>query len=291
MNTHARKTAFIFAGGGSLGAIQVGMLKGLTEHGVRPDLVVGSSVGAINGAFYAGAPDLSGVARLEGLWRGLKRGQIFPIELRALTGFVWRGHSLLNPRGLRRMVADNLPYERLEQAQIPVHIVATDLLTGDPVVLSRGPATEAVLASTAIPAVFPPVRVDGRLLVDGAITSNTPVSIAVALGARRLVVLSTGTACPPSGPPCGAIGSILHSLTLMIAQQLTAEIERLDDGIDFAIVPTLCPLTGSPYDFKQTKRLIDQAAAATRCWIAADGLEKRVIPPSLRPRQGVAIFA
>lgn len=107
-------------------------------------------------------------------------------------------------------------------------------------------AVRAVLASSAIPAVFPPVVRQNRLLVDGAITSNTPVEIVVELGARRLIVLSTGFACPPSGPPEGVVASALHSLTLFIARQLTAELERLDTDIEYVIVPTLCPLIGSP---------------------------------------------
>jgi NTE family protein len=280
-----RRTAFVFAGGGSLGAIQVGMLRALSEHGVRPDMVVGSSVGAVNGAFYAGAPDADGIGKLEAIWRQLRRSTIFPITLSALTGSLWGGSSLVSPCGLETLVSLNLPYEQLEDAEIPIHIVATDLLTGQPVVLSEGAAVKAVLASSAIPAVFPPVVHRDRLLVDGAITSNTPVEIAVGLGARRLIVLSTGFACPPSGPPKGVIASALHSLTLIIARQLTAELERLDADIDYAIVPTLCPLIGSPYDFKNVGDLIDQAATATEAWIRTGGLTRRTIPLGMRPAQ------
>src|SRR2546425_13197491 len=88
------RTAFVLAGGGSFGAVQVGMLSELVTYGVVPDLVVGSSVGAINGAYFAGAPNAEGVARLEAIWRGLRRSDVFPIPWRSLTGLLLRSDSL-----------------------------------------------------------------------------------------------------------------------------------------------------------------------------------------------------
>ena len=163
-----------------------------------------------------------------------------------------------------------------------MHIVATNLLSGAAVVLSQGLAADAILASSAIPAAFAPVAIDGRYLVDGAITSNTPVKVAVALGATRLVVLPTGFACALEDPPMGAVANALHALTLLIARQLVAELELLDSSIDFAIVPTLCPRTGSAYDFSRSAELMASAAASTRQWIAAGGLYRREIPDALR---------
>ncbi len=101
------------------------------------------------------------------------------------------------------------------------------MLSGKAVVLSRGPVTQAILASTAIPAAFAPVEIDGRLLCDGAVASNTPVTAAISLGARRLIVLPTGFACAPERPPSGAIASALHAITLLTASQLVAELERI----------------------------------------------------------------
>src|SRR4051794_36335524 len=97
-------TAFVFAGGGSLGAVQVGMLEALVEHDIRPDFVVGASVGAINCAYYAGRPDRNGVAALRELWLGIRKEDIFPISLRtALTSFVARRNYLVDPAGLARL--------------------------------------------------------------------------------------------------------------------------------------------------------------------------------------------
>src|SRR4051794_29411728 len=131
-------TAFVLAGGGSIGAVQVGMLRELLAYGLKPDLVVGSSVGAINGAYLAGAPSLEGVQRLEAIWRGLERRDVFPITWRSLIGAIARRSSVVDPDGLRRLLQAHLPYREIERAAIPLHVVATDLLGGGLVKLSSG---------------------------------------------------------------------------------------------------------------------------------------------------------
>ena len=208
------KTAFVFAGGGSFGAIQVGMLQSLVAHGVTADMVVGSSVGALNGAFYAGDPTVKGMARLAGVWRDLKRQDVFPVTWRTMLGFLWRRDFLITHDGIRKLIDDHIPFSRLEQARLPVHVVTTDIITGDAVVFSEGPTSEAIVASTAIPGAFAPIRYGDRYLADGAISSNTPIRVAIAKGARRLIVLPTGHACANDAPPIGAVANALHALTL-----------------------------------------------------------------------------
>jgi NTE family protein len=269
------KTAFVLAGGGSFGAVQVGMLRSLAACGIAADMVVGSSVGALNGAYYAGDPTPEGVARLETIWRGLRRRDVFPVDWRAMLVFLYRRDFLVTSDALRDLVDDNLSYRNLEDAKIPIHIVATDILTGGTVVLSAGSAAQAIIASAAIPAVFPPVRFDDFYLADGAVSSNTPVKVAVALGARRLIVLPTGYACARDKPPVGAFANALHALTLLIARQLTTDLEGLDGGsIEHFVLPPLCPLGGSPYDFSQTGALIERAAKSTDAWIADGGFDR-----------------
>src|SRR5690349_6546959 len=141
------KTAFVFAGGGSFGAIQVGMLQSLAAHGVAADMVVGSSVGALNGAFYAGDPTLDGVQRLATIWRGLTRHDVFPMSWRTVLSFLWRRDFLIPHDGIRKLIEDHIPYRNLEQAKLPVHIVTTDTVSGDSVVPSEGPPAEATVAS------------------------------------------------------------------------------------------------------------------------------------------------
>ena len=161
-------------------------------------------------------------------------------------------------------------------------VVATDLLSGDTVVLSRGPLAQAIIASTAIPAAFAPVSFERMYLADGAITCNTPIRIAVARGAGRLIVLPTGYACALEAPPRGAVACALHALTLLIARQLLHELYGLDPRIECFVAPPLCPLMGSPADFSLTGALIERAAESTRTWLAEGGLDRREIPQQMR---------
>jgi NTE family protein len=281
--TGRAKTALVFAGGGSFGAIQVGMLQSLVAHGVTADMVVGSSVGALNGAFYAGDPTLKGVERLAEIWRGLKRHDVFPITWRTMLGFLWRRDFLITHDGIRKLIDDHIPFRRLEEAAVPVHVVTTDIITGDSIVFSEGPTSDAIVASTAIPGAFSPIRYKNYYLADGAISSNTPIRVAVAKGARRLIVLPTGHACANDAPPVGAVANALHALTLLIARQLVNELENLGPSVEYYVVPPLCPLVGSPYDFSRTADHIERAIRSTDAWLAQDGLEKREIPHELRP--------
>lgn len=278
-----KKTAFVFAGGGSFGAIQVGMMQALASHGLRADLVVGSSVGAMNGAYYAGAPTLDGVKKLAEIWRGLTRQDVFPVSLSAFFGFLWRRDFLISHDGIRKLVEDHLPYKNLEDAPVPIHIVTTDIITGETVVLSDGPAAEAIVASTAIPGAFAPVKHAGRFLADGAISSNTPIRVAIEKGAQRLIIVPTGFACAGNAPPVGAVANVLHALTLLISRQMTTELEYLEPGIEYYVVPPLCPLVGSPYDFTRSSEHIERAIKSTEAWIADGGLEKGGIPGEMRP--------
>jgi NTE family protein len=268
------KTAFVFAGGGSFGAIQVGMLHALAARGIRADMVFGSSVGAINAAYYAGAPTLDGIRALEAIWRSLRRNDVFPVTWRTLLGFIRRRDFLVTSQGLRQLVETHLPYRNLEDAKIPIHVVATDILSGETVVLAKGSAADAILASAAIPAAFAPVPFEKLFLADGAISSNTPVKVAVRLGARRLIILPTGYACALQTPPVGAVANALHALTLLIARQLISELEGIEPGVAYFVLPPLCPLKGSPYDFSHTGELIARGIESTEAWLAEGGLDR-----------------
>lgn len=286
---HPDRWAFVLAGGGSLGAVEVGMLHALLAAGVEPSLVVGASVGAINGAYLAGAPDRAGVARLGEIWRGIRRGNVFPAAAgRGLLALLGRAPSLLSPAPLRRLLEEHLPMGRLEDAAVPCHVVATDLLLGSEVVLSEGDSVTAVLASAAIPGVFPPVDWDGRSLIDGGVSSNTPIAAAVALGAERVLVLPTGVPCALERPPPSALGVALQALNLLIARQLVVDVERFRGQVELRVVPPLCPLTRSAYDFSGSDALIRSVTASTAAWLDAGGLGRDQVPGSLRPHSHAA---
>ena len=268
------KTAFVMAGGGSLGAVEVGMLQALLAWGEAPAFIVGASAGAINGAFFAAEPTLAGVARLDAILRGLRRRDVFPFNLRSMLGLFARSGHLVDSAGLRHLLERHLPYRRLEDAALPIHIVASDMVTGDEVLLSSGSAVDAVLASAAIPGVFAPVCIGGRMLVDGGVANNTPISTAVRLGATRVIVLPTGFACALKSVPSGAVARAMHALSLLVARQLVHDAERFAATVELRIVPSLCPLGSSPYDYSACATLIDRATQNTRRWLEGGGLEQ-----------------
>lgn len=284
-----QKTALVLAGGGSYGAVQVGMLRALCAHGVQPDLVAGSSVGAINGAFYAAEPSASGIERLAALWRGLKRRDIFPIALTRVFAALAGADAIFSPHGLRKLLAAHLPYPLLEDSFIPMHVVATDQLTGAPVRVSAGAAVEAVLASCAIPAIYPPVLISGRQLIDGAVACNTPIRIAVELGAVRVILLPTAFACPRTARPRGVFANAFHAMDLVVMQQLAQDTELYSQRAQIITVPPVCPLAVSPYDFSNAGKLIDMAARSTERWLEGRTLEDR--EPLAAARQGVVVTA
>lgn len=261
-------TALVLSGGGSLGAVQVGMLQAIAEAGVVPDLVIGSSVGALNAAYVAGHPGPDGTAALAEIWLRLRRSSIFPTHPARLLGAIsGHGTALTDPRRLRALLAGNLGYERLEDAACRVTVVATEVLTGREVTLSDGPVIDAVMASAALPGVFPPVEVDGRLLMDGGIVNNTPISVARDLGADLIYVLPTGYACALEAPPRSALGMALHAVTVAIQRRLIDDVRELQDKVALRVVPPLCPLAVSPVDFSETSRLIERARHATAGWL------------------------
>jgi NTE family protein len=183
---------------------------------------------------------------------------------------------------LRRVIEANLPCARVEETKSPLHIMATNY-HGQAVRLSGGPAVEAILASSAIPGVFPPVEIDGDFLMDGAVAANTPVRLAAELGASRIIILPTGYACALPEPPRTVIGKALHAITLMIAWQLMHELEVIPREIEVHLVPTLCPLAISPLDFSAS--LIERAAESSRKWIESGGLTRSASPQELAPHR------
>lgn len=262
-------TAVVLSGGGSLGAVQVGMLQALMEAGVRFDLLVGTSVGAINAAWVAGDPTLDGVNDLARLWRGLARDDVFPTRpWHAVAAAAGRRRSLVPDSGLRALLVEHLKFPRLEDAAVPLHIVAADARTGRRVLLSTGPAVEAVLASTAIPGVLPPVQFDGQWLVDGGVVDNCPIGCAAELGSDTIWVLPAGYPCA-SDIPSTAVGMALQGLTLLVHHGLAADVARFQPHLRLRVVPPLCPGTVSPADFSHAGTLITAGHASTRAWLAA----------------------
>ena len=265
--------AFVLSGGAGLGAIQVGMLRVLYERDIAPDLIVATSAGAINGAFIATrAQTVETADELATIWRHVRRGQVFPLNpLSGLLGFVGTRAHLVPDSGLRRLVGDHVGRERLEELPIPLHVVAVDVVTGDEVLLSTGPLLEAVIASSAIPGVMPPVPWEDRELMDGSVANNTPISHAIDLGAKTIYILPTGHACALESAPGSALGMALHALSLLMHSRLLADIELHRDDAKLIVLPPPCPLGITPIDFAHARELIDLSAHDARAFLDGGG--------------------
>jgi NTE family protein len=214
------RTAFAISGGGARGAAQVGMLRALLERDITPDFVVGVSIGAWNGAWLAHRPDLDWVKRLEEVWRNVSRRTLDMVWWRAARNMVRRKPSLYEGHGLSRFVARHLQVHNFEDLAVPFHTVAIDLTMGAKAVFSQGPLAPAVLASSAIPGIFPPVVIDGRQHVDGGLVDPTGLDTAIELGARRVYVLDSGYAGRLPAP-LGSMNAIVDHTFQIAAQHRT----------------------------------------------------------------------
>jgi len=263
-----RRTAFVLTGGGSLGAVQVGMVAALQDHGVTPDLLVGTSVGAVNAANLAGPGTWSDrVGELTELWLRMRRADVFAVDprrwVRAGTG---SSPSLFSGAPLRRLLAEHLGYPTLEQAQRELAVTATDVVTGAGLVLDRGPAIDAVAASAAVPGLLPPVAWHGQALVDGAVGSPAALGHADRRGVDDIYLLPAGYPCAGDSPS-GALAVALTALTLLLHTRLIDEVDRYAGGARLHVVPPLCPLAVSPADFTRADELIERTRASTSLWL------------------------
>jgi NTE family protein len=195
------KTAFVLGGGGVLGAHEVGMLRALGEAGVQPDVVVGTSVGAINGVFVAADP--GGAAdRLGALWQGHDLRQAFSGNLLGRATTLARSGTHLHAIGpLRNMLEKALPVTSFGELALPFQCVAASIERASARWFSSGPLVPAVLASCAVPGLLPPVEVDGEHYFDGGLVHSIPVGRAVELGCRTIYVLHVGRIESPLVPP------------------------------------------------------------------------------------------
>jgi NTE family protein len=267
-----RRVAFALSGGANLGPMQAGTVLALTEAGIQPDLMVGTSVGALNAAFLSTRPGVAGAQDLLETWAALRRREAFRFNvLTAAAGFLGLHDHLLSIRQFRRLIRLWLQIERIERATVPLAVTATDALTGEATVLTSGDAVDALAASAAIPGLFPPVRIDGRWLLDGSLSAARPVLQAQALGADDVYVITTATA-PRPRPPRGAIAAAMNSVALVTGRaaqaQLDAAIRQADvTGGRVLIVPTAHQVAPGPFDFGESATMATAAYETTRTWL------------------------
>ncbi len=257
-----QRTAFVLAGGGSRGAVQVGMLEELIRRGIRADRVFGASVGAINGASYAGNPTLEGIGRMATIWRDVKGTDIFPRgTFDGPWAFLQKRAAVHANSGLRAIIEAGIDYENLEDSSIPIEVVATSLTDGRERWIGHGPAVEAILASSAIPSIFPPVSIDDDVLVDGGVVNNVPISRALVAGCDRIYVLLCGPLHYHPRPPRRPAEAALTAFFVAIHARFMRELASLPPGVEVVVFSGGGEPSGQYRDFSATATLIEEGRA------------------------------
>src|SRR6202140_6003285 len=251
------RTAFAISGGGARGAAQVGMLRALIERGITPYFIVGVSIGAWNGAWIAYRPDLEWVKQLEQVWRQVNRRTLDMVWWRAARNMIRRKPSLYEGGGLSRFIAQHLQVSNFEDLTVPLHTVAIDLTMGTKAVFSKGPLGPAVLASSAIPGVFPPVMIGGRQHVDGGLVDPTGLDTAIGLGARRVYVLDSGyRGRLPT--PLGPMNAIVDHTFQIAAQHRTRwTIKQMGRNVEIIPLPPSAGALGNSMNSRPTKDYLE----------------------------------
>lgn len=187
-------TAWVLGGGGARGAAQVGILLALLEAGIKlPSTIIGASVGALHGATIAACPTLEGAKNLENLWLSGPAGEVFHLHPMGMILSQMSGRfSPLSPAPIRKLIerAQSISgCKDFEDLKLKLLVVATDIDAGQPEIFRSGPLLPALLASTAVPGLYPPVRVRGRDYSDGGVVDNVPISTAVSEGYRKVLAI------------------------------------------------------------------------------------------------------
>ena len=233
-----RRTAFVLSGGGNLGALQVGMLQALLERDIEPDAVLGCSVGALNGAAIAADPSPAMVRRMRDLWRSLAGSEVLPTGmLPATLALARKGEAIHTNAALREVVERMIVSRRFEELTVPFQCVAADLADGEETWFSEGPLIDPILASAAIPAVFPPVEIDGRRYIDGAVIDDVPVLRAAALGYRRIYVLHVGAWDRPRPEPKRPIDMVTYAYWLARRSRFRRDLASIPRDIEVIVLP------------------------------------------------------
>lgn len=276
----------MLSGGGNLGALQVGMLRALTEHGIVPDVVLGCSIGAMNGAAFALEPTTTGVDRLQEHW--LDGVSVFPpSRLPPLVQLVRKGESLHSNDGLRRSLELLLgPTRRFEELALSFECIAAEVDTAAEHWFQDGYLVPAVLASAALPAVFPAVTIEGRRYIDGGAVDNVPISRAVELGCREIYVLHVGRHGKPDAEVKRPFDAAMQAYWVARNGRFARDLAGLPDGVEALVLPP----GGRPDirydDFSRSEELIERGYENSVEFLAersAQDAERRVRSDVLQP--------
>lgn len=261
--TIPQPVALVCSGGGVYGAAQAGMLAELMDAGFRPDMIIGVSAGAMNGAFLAKTWTPERCQELLDIWTSVERKEVFPSGLVSQAFKLVAGRDALqSAKGMRALV-DRFAPARLEECEIPVHVGATDLVTGSVSWWSEGESAPRLCASAALPGVVPPVLVDGRAHVDGGVVANVPLARAVELGAMRVVCLDVSTVEKDYGVPDSALAVLLRAFAHTRHHLQVHQMERVAEATTLHHLTPHLPAVGVA-DFSRASELIEIGRTTVR---------------------------
>lgn len=273
------RVAFVLPAGGSAGAVQVGIAQALFEAGIRPDVLVGCSVGALNAAFLAADPTPARADVLAAVWRTVTRAHVFGASRsRVVLRAALRQEHLYDPAPLRSLIARFCPLDDLADAAVPVHLVTTDLEHGVARWWDRGPAHELLYASACLPGLFPPLVVDGRRQVDGGVLEPVPVQRALDLDAEVVFVLGDPFELGPPPPRLSALGVLLRCFAISRYACLPDPFHQTRTGQRVLVVPGATTTDIDIRDFSQTDRLIAESRSLARSHLSMQPMEEVSAP-------------
>jgi len=264
-----RPLAYVLPGGGALAAYQVGVLDALTSAGLQPDHLIGVSAGAMNAALFSWSNGIDGVHRMERIWMGVRRRDLLRLHPgRLALAMAGKRRSFLDNRHGIRFLRRRLGERTIEHAPIPLSIIATDLATGRPVILQSGDVVVAIVASSAFPGVFPPVEVDGHVLIDGGVVADVPLDAAAELGMASVIVINVpGLAAAPA--PLHPLAVMLRSSTWSVEAHGRTVVARPPNGLLVVEIPTE-PSAVTTFAVESAAASIEEGRQFTERWLASD---------------------
>jgi len=276
MSDQDRKLAWVLGGGGLRGASEVGMARALAARGLQPDLIVGTSIGSLNGAVLASAPVERSILHLTRMWEEMRASSVFGESLvQRVRHLVDHWTHLHSNDPLRRLVERWVPFSKLEEAHVEVQTCAACIETSSEHWFTEGPVVDAVLASCALPGVLPPVNVGGRHYIDGGVVNSIPVSRAIELGATEVYVLHVGHIDDPLEVPRHPWDVAMVSFEIARRHRFHRELETVGDRVEVHVLPTGRPsgryndLSKLRYNHdKAIRSRIETAERATAAYLA-----------------------
>ncbi|MGH9008283.1 MAG: patatin-like phospholipase family protein [Acidimicrobiia bacterium] len=262
---------FVLSGGANLGSVHVGMLRALLEEGIKPDVVVGTSIGAVNAAALAADPSLEQVEKLREMWCGAKAREIFSLNPVANCRALFREGALFSSHRWRQFLERRATYHNIEETAVPLRITATDYEEGRSVVFDSGPVIDAVMASTSLPGLFPPYRIGDRWYLDGAISEQLPLKVALDGGAHTIYVMAVSVPSPPPDRR-SPLAVLRHAVTILLFPRI--RLDALDlpgehPSLKIIQVPSVKTQV-SLWDMSRHDQLIEVAYESTKQFLEAE---------------------